>query len=159
MRQMRLTVYMSEKVKIRKMTIQDFAQVYELGKLSFMGPDKANSYVYNYWSMSALAKFLEDYDDLTYVAERGDEIVGFVLGHPTYEHIEVGYLEWIAVSPNAQRLGLASKLIQKMLKAFEARGLDKIVTDVKGINIASTKLFEKHGFQVKESVSFLEKTI
>ncbi|MDH5404613.1 MAG: GNAT family N-acetyltransferase [Candidatus Heimdallarchaeota archaeon] len=148
-------------VTIRSMDLEDTVEVYKLGKVAFIDENKdKESFAYSYWSLSAVVNFVENYIDLTFVAEDNDEIVGFVLGHPTYEKMELGYLEWVAVKSTHRKLGVAIKLIDAIQQAFVARGLNSIVTDIKQDNIASLSLFEKKfGFKVIESINFLKKDL
>ncbi|NHJ02696.1 MAG: GNAT family N-acetyltransferase [Candidatus Heimdallarchaeota archaeon] len=152
---------MTQDVKIRQMTIDDIINVYKLGKQAFIDEKKADkSYVYSYWSLMAVAHITQENIELAYVAETNGRLIGFALGHPQYEHIsDVGYLEWLAVSKEFRRKGIATQLVNHLLAAYKEKGVPKVVTDVKGTNEESSTLFqEKLGFKLKESVNFLELT-
>lgn len=148
-------------MEIRQITLDDIPAVYRLGKKSFIDNKKEESFVYGYWSLQQLAQMIEEYPHLMLVATEEGKIAGFVLGHPTYEGIlNIGYLEWIAVDPEFMRQGLATRLIESLLEIYKEKGETRIVTDVKGVNVPSMKLFQnKFGFEVRETVSFLVKQL
>jgi ribosomal protein S18 acetylase RimI-like enzyme len=152
---------MSQRYYVKQMTIDDIPQVYELGVQSFLSNNSEPSFVYNYWTLVAVAQIMQESPEYAFVVKSRGKVVGFVLGHPNYEGIieEIGYLEWIAVAPEARGKGLAKRLIKRILDTYKANGITKIVTDIKAVNQASIHLFQQFGFEVKESVSFLMKDL
>lgn len=57
-------------------------------------------------------------------------------------------LEMIAVDPNHRRQGLAGRLIVAMIEQGEARGLERVLLEVRAGNGAAQALYERHGFEV-----------
>ncbi len=141
---------------IRKMKIEDFASVYNLGLRCYHVEDKP----YNYWSIREVADHLEGHPDLCFVADDNGQIAGFVLGADSYELLtNTGHLEWIAVAPEYRRQGLASQLMETMVKAYREMGKASIVTDISSENPASRSLAGRLGFREGISVTFFVKDL
>jgi ribosomal protein S18 acetylase RimI-like enzyme len=143
-------------VSIRAMRVGDFAQVYELGLESYDVLDKP----YNYWSIREVADHLERCPDACFVAEADGEVVGFALGDETFELIEdTAHLEWIAVTPEWRRQGIAARLIDRAVEAFRAAGRKRVVTDIASGNAASRAMAARTGFTEGISVTYFVKDL
>jgi len=97
------------------MTMADYDAVIELMKatpgVSFRDAD----------SRDATARYLERNPGLSFVAEKGDRLVGCVMcGHDGRR----GYLQHLAVLPEHRRQGIASALVERCL-ARPALGLPR----------------------------------
>lgn len=57
-------------------------------------------------------------------------------------------LEMIAVDPSHRRQGLAGQLIVAMIEQGEAKGLERVLLEVRAGNDAAQALYERHGFEV-----------
>lgn len=76
-----------------------------------------------------------------YVFLYNDLPIGLISYSVIYERIE---LEYIWVSVNYRKNGIASKLLDKM---FEEK-FDNVTLEVRSSNIAAIKLYEKYGFRI-----------
>ena len=142
--------------EIRPMKIEDLPAVYRLGTRCYHVHDKP----YNYWSVREVADHVEGSPELCFVAEAGGEVVGFVLGAPSYEILEdTGHLEWLAVDPEHRRGGLATRLVETMVEAVRGLGRRDIVADVSSANEASRGLFARAGFDEGISVTFFTRRL
>ncbi len=143
-------------VTIRPMRVSDFSQVYELGLRCYNVREKP----YNYWSISEVAAHLEGNPHLCYVAEADGQIVGFGLGEESYQILEnTGHLEWIAVAPEYRRQGVATRLIQTLLRVYQELGKEQVVADISSENAASRGLARKLGLSEGISVTFFVKKL
>lgn len=143
-------------VTIRPMSVDDFAPVYKLGLRCYNVLDKP----YNYWSIREVAAHLEGNPDLCYVAADDGNVVGFALGDRNFEILEkTGHLEWIAVSPEYRRQGIATRLIETIERVFREMGKEQMVTDISSQNAASRSLARKSGFSEGISVTFFVKKL
>jgi ribosomal protein S18 acetylase RimI-like enzyme len=141
---------------VRPMTIEDLPAVYRLGTRCYDLHDKP----YNYWSVREVADHVEGSPELCFVAEAAGEVVGFVLGAPSYEILEnTGHLEWLAVDPEHRRNRLATQLIGTMVEAVRALGRQDLVADVSSANEASRGLFARAGFDEGISVTFFTRRL
>lgn len=57
-------------------------------------------------------------------------------------------LEMIAVDPSHRRQGLAGQLIVAMIEQGEAKGLERVLLEVRAGNDAAQALYAHHGFEV-----------
>lgn len=144
-----------QEIRVRDMVVGDFPAVFEMGKREF----DMTQFYHQYWNLSELSKHLEHDGELSIVAELGGRVVGFALGHRRFSMWEsdLGHFEWIAVSRKHQRKGVGSLLCREMLKRFHRMRVTRVLTDIRGENIASTKLFEKFSFRKTFSVDWLLK--
>jgi ribosomal protein S18 acetylase RimI-like enzyme len=138
------------------MRVEDLPAVYRLGLRCYDVLDKP----YNYWSVREVADHFETETGLCFVADDGEEVVGFALGAESFEIIEdTGHLEWIAVAPEHRREGLAVQLIETFVEALRARGRRQAVADVSSANEASRVLFARAGFEEGISVTFFTRRL
>ena len=143
-------------ITIRLMSVGDFAQVYELGLRCYNVQDKP----YNYWSISEVAAHLEGNPHLCYVAEADGQIVGFALGEESYQILDnTGHLEWVAVAPEYRRQGVATRLIETLVRVYQELGKEQVVTDISSENAASRGMARKSGFSEGISVTFFVKKL
>ena len=153
---------MSLGIVIRKMELEDIPAVFKLGYSAYIkekGNEKA--YAYSYWTLTGISKIIEEYPELAFVATLRKKVIGFVLGHPSYDHLtDVGYLEWIAIDKKYRGKGYAQELANVLIDVYREKGYKKLVTDIQGDNIPSLNLFKKKlRFKEKESIIFLESEI
>lgn len=75
------------------------------------------------------------------LAERGDEIVGWVSGYRLPEDPEALFIWQVAVSATARGQGLASRLITNLLAQDSCAGVNRLKTTITPGNEASWALF------------------
>lgn len=139
---------------IRPMEVRDFAAVYELGLRSYEVTDKP----YNYWSLREVADHLQSNPGLCFVAEADGRVVGFLLGDESFEIIEeTAHLEWLAVSEEHRRRGVAQRLLEAGVAAVERLGKRAVVADIAADNPYSRGLARKLGFEEGLSVTYFTK--
>lgn len=72
------------------------------------------------------------------------------LGHGGFTFAaDEGYITNIAVSPEARRQGVATKIIGAMVKEAKKRGLAFLSLEVRESNVFAVRLYEKTGFTVR----------
>ena len=97
------------------------------------------------WSEHLLEDALFDPQASFIVAEDGEE--GNILGYAGLHAIlDEGYIDNIAVAPDARRHGVASALLDVFCR-FGAANLAFLTLEVRQSNAAAIALYEKHGFQ------------
>jgi ribosomal protein S18 acetylase RimI-like enzyme len=108
--------------------------------------------------LSILKSALKDPDYELWVAEAGGEIVGFIdlwIIHDFCHSGKLSYIQNLYVGPKHRRLGVGSKLLQKVIKKAEERGALEIHVMTGFDNEPAIRLYKKHGL-TKESLQ-LEK--
>ena len=97
------------------------------------------------WSEGLLEDALFDPQTNFIVAEDGEE--GYVLGYAGLHTIlDEGYIDNIAVAPDARRHGVASALLDVFCR-FGAANLAFLTLEVRKSNAPAIALYEKFGFQ------------
>ncbi|MCL2363889.1 MAG: ribosomal protein S18-alanine N-acetyltransferase [Defluviitaleaceae bacterium] len=101
------------------------------------------------WSRETLAIELSDANIVGFVA-RGLADSQEVLGYTFMRHgFSEGHIENIAVSPAAQRCGIASYLIEALLTWARENALTSIMLEVRQGNRAAMALYHKYGFKIE----------
>ncbi len=141
-------------VAIVTLGLEHLRQVLDLGYEVF----DVTSKPYTSWSLTAVAEHVDSGDHACFVARDGDVVVGFVLGSTTFElRDDWAYLEWNAVKPDHQGLGIAGRLLDTCCEALFAAGAARVVTDVEGSNLASATLMRRNGFIPAVTVTLFER--
>ncbi len=91
--------------------------------------------------------------ETSFVAETDRKLVGFILAQPTSfvqgAKREI-WLEYIAVLPEARKMGIGSRLISKAVNHARSHGVKLLYTTLNPNNNESSRLLVKHGFEVKD---------
>ena len=96
------------------------------------------------WSENMLSDALFDPKASFIVAEDGE---GGVLGYAGLQVVlDEGYIDNVAVEPDARRHGVASALLDVYCR-FGAANLAFLTLEVRASNAAAIGLYEKHGFR------------
>lgn len=97
------------------------------------------------WSESALAEELENPQAVFLTAETAQ---GEVLGYAGMHNIlGEGYIDNIAVFPQARRKGIGSALVNALCTYGEQNGLVFVTLEVRPSNEPALSLYQKYGFQ------------
>jgi ribosomal protein S18 acetylase RimI-like enzyme len=108
--------------------------------------------------LSILKSALKDPDYELWIAEANGEIVGFIDLWTIHDFCHGGKLSFIQnlyVAPKHRRLGVGSKLLQKIVERAEEMGVLEIHVVTEFDNKPAIQLYKKHGL-TKESLQ-LEK--
>ncbi|GAB5031818.1 gcn5-related n-acetyltransferase [Nannochloropsis oceanica] len=136
-------------VKVRQMDIDDLAKVYALGEEVFTQELYPN--LYSIWSEAEVVELFGSDSDTCFVCEASDKtFLGFVLGTEIEKKgssWRYGYLLWLAVSPQAQGLGVGRRLLKEFQDTMEQNGCRLLLCDTQADNLAARAFFEKSGFQ------------
>jgi ribosomal protein S18 acetylase RimI-like enzyme len=82
---------------------------------------------------------------ILFVAVDGENVVGFIAGHLTRRNGCDGELQWIDVSLEYQRKGIAGGLLGLLAGWFIERNTLKICVDVDPDNLVAVKFYKRHG--------------
>jgi ribosomal protein S18 acetylase RimI-like enzyme len=130
-------------MKIRKYKTQDSAKLIELWQQIFPGDPPHNE------PLSVLDAKLA-VDDLIFVAESEDEIVGACMaGYDGHR----GWLYAVAVNPNDRRGGLGKQLVTAAIEAMQELGCIKVNLQIRADNTAVAEFYKALGFSVEERMS------
>lgn len=97
-----------EGINVRRMSDDDLLQVKKIDQ-QIVGDERAIS-----WPLEAEVQWAVNRPALSFVAEIGDEIVGFLLGDiriTEYGTDLRGWIDMVGISPNHQRRGIGQALV------------------------------------------------
>lgn len=126
---------MQNGIIVKSFTADDYIKAAELESLTL---EEA-------WSAEAIAETVKT-NGCYLAAFKGETFLGH--GGFTFAAGE-GYITNIAVSADARRQGVGSKIIESMLEKAKAMGLEFLSLEVRESNVAAVKLYEKMGFTVR----------
>ena len=89
--------------------------------------------------------------ELFLVAAQGDRIVGTVMAG--YEGHR-GWINYLAVDPEARGRGIATKLMAEAEAKLRALGCPKVNLQVRGANRCVLEFYQKIGYEIEDRVSF-----
>jgi len=95
--------------------------------------------------------------DLSFVAEVGGKVIGFILARLTYvgvPFVEIAIIQAIVVDPDYQRQGIASRLVNGLLGHCHAEGINTIRAVLDERNAALKRFFQRLGFRRSELINY-----
>lgn len=132
---------------IREMRLDDLPAVFALGERLFRtGRWRALRWT---WDEYGLVDLFATDGDFCLVAEQDDALAGFVLGSLLEKRRSAwtyGYVEWLGVSPEAARRGIARALVERLTERFAEAGARILLADTDVENREAVAFFEKLGF-------------
>ena len=93
------------------------------------------NYIVNEYELEKIAK----------VFVKNNKIIAFISFTNLYERAELNY---IFVDNNFRNQGIASLLIEDMIRECQKNNIDTIDLEVNSLNEAAIKLYQKYGFKV-----------
>ena len=80
-----------------------------------------------------------------FVAIEVDAIVGYIGGHLTQRYGCDGELQYLYVSPEHRRKGVASEMLSSLARWFRERDASRICVDVQPDNARARAFYTRHG--------------
>ncbi len=132
-----------ENVRIRNLSKDDLEAIVAIDK-QVLGENRRD-----YWQMK-LERVVEKPTLVSFAAELEGKVVGFILGDISGWEFGVpdttGWLDTIGVDPSYQKKGLATMLIQELVKNMKAAGVKTIYTLVSWDDWDLLQFFRSMGF-------------
>jgi ribosomal protein S18 acetylase RimI-like enzyme len=95
--------------------------------------------------------------DMSFIAEEGDEIIGFIMTRLAYVMIpftEVCVIQGILVDTEYQDHGVGGMLLDHLLDYCKAEGISTVRALVEGRNDALRRFIERHGFHRSTVINY-----
>jgi predicted N-acetyltransferase YhbS len=130
------------KVKIRPMEPEDITGILEVDR-KISGVQRAITY------RDLVREALGGQMDVSFVAEVGNQMVGFILAYLTYvreQVTEACVIQIFGVDPQYQGQGIATQLIQKQLDECRSKGIKLIRVMLEERDDELQKFFKRLGF-------------
>ena len=127
--------------------MDDIAAVFHLGEQVFTA-DKTPT-LYRTWDQFEVISMFNADHEYCLVAEVEKQIVGFALDNVVAKKKSAwkyGYLVWLVVSPDYQRLGVASRLFNKFSDKMIEDGVRIFLVDTEADNLPALHFFRAKGF-------------
>lgn len=122
-------------MNIRRMTLDDLAQVVAIDKVSFSLPWPERSFRF---------EITENPASRAWVAEEDGKIVGAIVA---WLLVDEAHIATIATHPDFRRQGIASKLLIRTLQSMMNEGALTSVLEVRESNSAAQGMYRKFGFE------------
>ena len=138
-------------MKIRVMNISDYEQVYQLWmSCSGMGLNNLDD------SKEGIERFLNRNPETCFVAETEQKIIGVIIVGNDGRR---GYIYHTAVDPDYRNQGIATKLVNEVMKTLKSLGINKVALVVFTKNSDGNAFWEKIGFTSREDLVYRNKAI
>ena len=125
---------------IRSATEKDLDRVLEIDQLSFPTP----------WTYHCFKITLKD----VFLVIEQKEIMGYIVACLCDLGLRAEILR-IAVHPDHRRKGIAKELIETMLQLLSKENVESVELEVNSANRSAVKLYEKIGFKIKRTATFI----
>lgn len=122
----------SGSITIRRLVYGDLAGVLSIERRSFPAP----------WSLAMFVLELSKPSGVCLAAETEDGIVGYLV---CSRYADVFHLMNVAVDPDRRRLGIAERMVERML--LEAGREERFTLEVRVSNHGAIAMYEKLGFR------------
>ena len=138
-------------MKIRLMTIEDYAAVYNLWiHTSGMGLNDLDD------SVEGINRFLKRNPTTNFVAVENNMIIGVILsGHDGRR----GFIYHLAVLPEYRRQAIASQLVNCVMTSLSKEGIHKVALVAFQRNENAQKFWENIGFITRDDLIYRNKSI
>ncbi|GJQ53187.1 MAG: ribosomal-protein-alanine acetyltransferase [Anaerolineaceae bacterium] len=122
-------------MNIRRMTLDDLAQVVAIDKTSFSLPWPERSFRF---------EIMDNPASRAWVAEEDGKVVGAIVA---WLLVDEAHIATIATHPDFRRQGIASKLLVHTLQSMMNEGALTSVLEVRESNSAAQEMYRKFGFE------------
>ena len=139
-----------ETIIVRRMTDADLREVKKIDQL-VVGDRRAIS-----WPLEAEVQWAVNRPALSFVAELGKEVVGFLLGDiriTEYGTDLRGWIDMVGISPDHQRRGIGRKLVEAFREECQRNGVTPNVI-VREDDTELVEFWESVGFSKGKLVSY-----
>lgn len=98
----------------------------------------------DFWTYSVFKSELENPNSQYFVAIQDDEIVGFA---GIWKSVDDIHITNIVTKTSKRHLGIASMLLEKLIKVSKEENLTSLTLEVNENNVYAIKLYEKYNFK------------
>jgi len=148
-------------VEIKQMEIDDISSVYHLGERLFTSEEFP--ILYRTWDPYEVIEYFASDPDYCLVAEADGVIVGFILATIIEKEgtawKKYGYLSWIGVDEEYQRINLGQRLYRKLEERMKKDGVRMMIADTDEENEAALSFFKDMKFTLTRKHQWLAKTL
>ncbi|MFO1476840.1 MAG: N-acetyltransferase [Verrucomicrobiota bacterium] len=137
----------SHPVEIRQMRLDDLPAVFALGQQLFTAEDLPT--LYRSWDDDEVMQLFGSDEETCLVAVSGDRLAGFALGslmEKPRNAWRYAWLEWLGISPDFKRQGVATRLLNHLTSLFIQANARIMLVDTFVENDEAIAFFRKNDF-------------
>jgi ribosomal protein S18 acetylase RimI-like enzyme len=141
---------------IRRMELDDLAEVFHLGERLFTSREAPN--LYRVWDEFEVVSYYDDEPEHCFVAQVDDRVAGFALCTTVAKARSAwkyGYLAWMGVASQSQRQGIGTRLFNAFRQAMLRAGARMLLVDTSADNTRALEFFGRFGFGHPEDHVYL----
>lgn len=94
--------------------------------------------------------FFNHFRDTIYIAEHGDELIGFLVGFFSQAQKDTGYIHFVGVHPGFRQKGVGRMLYEKFFAACRAKDRSLVKSCTSPVNKLSIGFHRSMGFIIEE---------
>lgn len=149
------------RVTIREMDVDDIPAVFHLGEQLFTSEEYP--ILYRTWDAYEVTGAFTTDPAYCFVAEVYGMVVGFILGTTIEKEgtawKKYGYVSWIGVDENYQRMHLGKRLYRKLESQLKTDGARMLIADTEENNVEALSFFEAMGYSLYGRHVWISKTL
>ena len=139
--------------KIRPMTTDDYASVFELWNSTEQSRRALNPIDD---SREGIDRYLKRNPNTCFAALAGDKLIGVILsGHDGRR----GIIHHLCVHPDCRRMGIGSRLVSRAEEALRAEGIQKVFGLVFKDNDTANAFWESRGYTLRSNLNYRNKSM
>jgi len=100
--------------------------------------------------------FLVHFCDTSFIVEKDDELVAFLVGFLSQSKANEGYIHFVGVHPNYRKMGIGEFLYQRFFGICKANGRDTVRTCTSPVNKGSIEFHKKIGFRMLQGNAVID---
>lgn len=93
--------------------------------------------------------FFYHFRDTIFIAEKGDKIVGFLIGFLSQSAANEGYIHFAGVHPSYRKIGLGRTLFQRFFDECKKHGRNVVRSCTSPINKPSIAFHQRMGYEIE----------
>lgn len=141
----------AEDVTIRSARLEDIPTLQEIASNSYVDsrfyfdPNFSQEKWQTYYA-TWVQKSCSGGADLALVAEKGNEVIGYITGNINKENPKEGIYELTGVRHSARRSGVGQELFRSGLDWYAGAGIELVWLATQGRNVATQRMIQRNGF-------------
>jgi ribosomal protein S18 acetylase RimI-like enzyme len=100
--------------------------------------------------------FFQHFTDTSYLAERDQQLVSFLIGFLSQSQPGVAYIHFAGVHPAHRRAGLGAALYERFIEQVSQRGVRVVKCITSPVNATSIAFHSRLGFALEPSVTVID---
>jgi predicted GNAT superfamily acetyltransferase len=93
--------------------------------------------------------FFLHFNDTIYIAEKAEQLAGFLVGFYSQADQDTGYVHFVGVHPDCRKFGVGRMLYEKFFDACRAQGRVVVKSCTSPVNKLSVVFHQRMGFEIE----------